>query len=486
MKVAVVGAAAGGLFASLLLARAGHDVVVLEQERLALATDVDAAARSAQRASAPQIVHPHFLIARCRQLLREHLPDVFEALLEAGAADVPLTRRMPSTLADRSSRPGDERFTTLATRRSTLDWVLQRSVISEPRISIRDGCKVAGLLARPGDPPHVIGVRTQSGYVSADVVVDACGRRSAIPTWLAAIGAREPATWWAECGLAYYTRHHRVRPDGRLPGPSTSRLIAIMDEFTALISGADNGVMQLAVIPLASDRRFRNLRDPDVHTAVLRCVPGFAPWLDGLEPITDVYVLAGLHNTMRRLVVDGAPVATGVYAVADSVCTTNPTLARGLALALDCALDLVHALRAGPDDWTAQALQFDTLIGEHVHPFYADQTAIDGERLAMLRHNIDDVPAPPAPLPITDRVTFTQLREAALYDPIAFRGLWEVMGMLRPPEEIYHDQRIVISTRNTLEAHQGESPVLEPKREELVAALLNSHQTDPVSPGKKR
>jgi type II secretory pathway pseudopilin PulG len=38
--------------------------------------------------------------------------------------------------------------------------------------------------------------------------------------------------------------------------------------------------------------------------------------------------MAGLHNTLRRLVVDGTPVATGLHAIGDSVCTTNPTLGR--------------------------------------------------------------------------------------------------------------------------------------------------------------
>jgi hypothetical protein len=327
-----------------------------------------------------------------------------------------------------------------------------------------------GLIARPGNPPHVVGVRTTGGDIAADVVVDACGRRSAIHTWLEEIGAQAPATWWAECGLSYYTRHHRVRPGAELPASSTSRLLAMMDEFTALISGADNGVMQLAVIPLATDRRFRTLRNPEVHTTVLRSVPEFASWLDGLEAITDVYVMAGLHNAIRRLVVDSAPVATGLAAIGDSVCSTNPTLARGLALALLGALDLVKAIEEHPEDWTAQALHLDALIGEHVHPFYTDQAAVDGERLAVLRHNIDGAPNPEPPPLTADRVTFTQLRTAAAFDPTAFRGLWEVMGMTRPPEEIYRDPQIIASTRETLEQHDG-LPMLQPTRQELLAAL---------------
>ena len=39
MKIAIVGAGAAGLFAALLLARPGHEVVVLEQDRLEHAPD---------------------------------------------------------------------------------------------------------------------------------------------------------------------------------------------------------------------------------------------------------------------------------------------------------------------------------------------------------------------------------------------------------------------------------------------------------------
>jgi hypothetical protein len=45
---------------------------------------------------------------------------------------------------------------------------------------------------------------------------------------------------------------------------------------------------------------------------MLRTIPAFAAWLDVMEPITGVFAMGGLHNTLRRLVADGAPVATGL------------------------------------------------------------------------------------------------------------------------------------------------------------------------------
>src|SRR5262245_44379314 len=204
MKMVVVGGGAASLFAALLLARAGHEVVVLEQDDLQPASDVESAASAAFRWTAPQIVQPHIVMARCRQLLIERLPDVYRALLSAGVAEAPLSTQMAPTLADRSARPGDEHLTMLMSRRSTVDWVLLRAALAEPRVSVRFGVQVSGLMASDGDPPRVVGVRSKQGDALADLVIDASGRRSPVDKWLVEIGAQPTATKFAECGIAYF------------------------------------------------------------------------------------------------------------------------------------------------------------------------------------------------------------------------------------------------------------------------------------------
>jgi glycine/D-amino acid oxidase-like deaminating enzyme len=131
VRIAIVGGDAAGLIAALLLARAAHQVQVLDQDHLAPAADLEAAADAAFRWTAPQIVQPHIIMARCREFLRERLPDVYTALVAAGVAEAPLASQMPASLADKSAWPGDERFTVLMTRRSTLDWVLERAAVAE-------------------------------------------------------------------------------------------------------------------------------------------------------------------------------------------------------------------------------------------------------------------------------------------------------------------------------------------------------------------
>lgn len=459
------------MFASLMLARAGHEVLVLERDQLEPTPDVESAAASAFRAMAPQIVQPHIVMASCRNLLLERLPDVYDGFLAAGVAEASLSTQMPASLTDTTAWPGDERLTMLMTRRSTIDWVLQRAVLAVPGVTLRCGGRVIGLLAVPGDPPHVTGVRTDQGEFAADLVIDATGRRSPIDRWLGEIGAQPTATWWAECGLAYYSRHYRLRPAVELPGPPTTRIVAGLDEFVAGIWGADNGTMQMAVAPLATDSRFRTLKYPEVFTAVLRTVPALTAWLDVLDPISHVFPMGGLHNTMRRLVAGGAPVVTGLHAIGDSVCTTNPTLGRGLSLALSGVADLVDVIEEHGDDWIAQALALDGLVADHIVPFYEDQAANDSARLAMLRHAIFDAPAPDPPPAVSDRVTYAQLRTAALFDPAAFRAFWQIWGMVRRPDKVYTDADVVARTQEILRHHGSGPSMAQPTREQLLAAL---------------
>jgi 2-polyprenyl-6-methoxyphenol hydroxylase-like FAD-dependent oxidoreductase len=470
MRIVVVGGSAAGQFTALLSARAGHEVVLLDRDPVEPASDVDAAAASAFRPAAPQFVQPHIVLPRCRLLLRQALPDVYDALLAAGAGEATLASVMPPTLPDRAARTGDDEYTSVATRRSTLDWVLRRAVAGQSGIQARGSVRATGLLTRPGAPPRVVGCATTGGDLAADLVVDATGRRTAIDSWLQAAGARRSQIVQAECGLAYYTRHYRFRPGAVLPAPETTRVVLALDEFTTGLWGSDNRTMLLAIGPLIEDKRFRRVTDPDVFTAVANTVAVLASWLPVMDPISDIYPMGGLNNSMRRLTVDGVPVVTGLAAVGDSVCSTNPTLGRGLALALQGATDLLALLDEHGEDEMALAQALDNFVTREVEPFYLDQAANDGQRLAGLRHTLFGAPAPET-ITRDDRVTFAALRAAMPFDAVVFRAFWRLLGMLAKPDEVYTDPDVVAHTQDVLRSLNTAPTMPQPTRAELEAAL---------------
>ena len=134
-------------------------------------------------------------------------------------------------------------------------------------------------------------------------------------------------------------------------------------------------------------------------------------------------------------------------------------------------MDLRDTIDAHGDDWSAQAIAYDHLVASHIEPYFEDQAAIDAGRLAMLRHTIFGAPRPNAPPAPADRVTFGELRLAALFDPTAFRAFWNVYGMIRRPNAIYTDPEVVACTRRVLREHGAGPPMPEPTREQLLGVL---------------
>src|SRR5919197_3577300 len=193
MKFVVAGGGVAGLAASLALARAGQNVIVLERDRV----DADGSPRSAfdvGRRGIPHYFQPHAFLPRGRRLLLDWAPDVLDALIDAGAdpQDVALKLHGPR-------EPGDEDLVYLWVRRPVIEWALRRAAAAEPGVELRPGVRVAGLLAEGDGTPRAVGVAIEDGEpVRGDVVVDALGRYRCPPGWPRAAG--EPT----DSGAIYY------------------------------------------------------------------------------------------------------------------------------------------------------------------------------------------------------------------------------------------------------------------------------------------
>ena len=196
MKLVVAGGGVAGLAASLAVARAGHQAVVLERDPVHPGGPPHAAF-AVERRGIPHFFQPHTFLPRGRRLLADWAPDVLQALVDAGAdpQDLALKLRGPH-------QPGDEDLVYLWVRRPIVEWALRRAAAAEPAVEIRPGVRVTGLLRSEHGVPRAAGVAVDDGDpVRGDVVVDALGRYRTPPGWPRAAG--EPT----DSGAIYYCRY---------------------------------------------------------------------------------------------------------------------------------------------------------------------------------------------------------------------------------------------------------------------------------------
>ena len=192
----IAGAGVVGLGAALLLCGDGHEVTVLERDAGAPPAGAAEIWAAWPRKGVSQFRLPHFFLARYGRLLDAELPEVKKALAAAGAVCINPVRNAPEAL--RGPAPDDDdRVECISGRRCVGEAAVASVAGRAPHLEIRRGAAVAGLVTGPsarGGVPHVAGVRLDTGEeISADLVVDMTGRRSPLPRWLEAIGARGPA-----------------------------------------------------------------------------------------------------------------------------------------------------------------------------------------------------------------------------------------------------------------------------------------------------
>jgi flavin-dependent dehydrogenase len=378
-----VGAGVVGLGAALLLCGDGHEVTVLERDAEMPPAETDEIWDSWQRKGVSQFRLPHFLLARYRGLLDAELPEVKKALAAAGAIRVNPVLNAPEALRG-LVREEDAAFECISGRQCVVEAAVVSVAGRAPGLEIRRGSAVAGLVTGPSardGVPHVAGVRLGTGEeIAADLVVEITGRRSALPRWLAEIGARPPCDELDDCGFVYYGRHVRSA-DGSTP-PALGGYLTHLGTIPALTLPADNGTWSVTLVTSARDKA---LRDPAAWERAVRSLPLVAHWLDG-QPIDDrVMAMAGIEDRHRNLMPGGTPAATGVVAAGDAWACSNPTVGRGASIGMLQGV-LLRDTIAGTglaDPWEF-ACSFHHATAEKVEPRYRDTLAGDRHRLAEI------------------------------------------------------------------------------------------------------
>ena len=431
MRVVVVGAGPVGSFCGLMLARRGHQVVLVDRDPGPVPEE------QWKRRGVMQYDLPHFFRPAVRQAICAEAPELWSALLLAGG--VP-------------ARPEGfpEEMTGLQCRRSTFERAVWTFMAAEPGVARLTGH--ADRLLVDGDA--VVGVVVDGVAVAADLVIVASGRAGQLGDDLRAPGEG------SNCGFSYAARHYRALPGVELPSWGLPKY-EVYDGYLSIVFPQDAQTLSALIVRPTADARLAELRHNAVFESAARAIPLLADWTgpERFEPITDVLAGSNLVNAYRGQRRDDGGYTRGLAFVGDAVCTTNPAAGRGAALGLVQAQTLVSFIDESTDLVAATAA-FDAWTHEHIRPWYADHVYWDQTLLSRFAGDDIDVEA---------RIPSDVVVDCAQVDPSIMAAAGPYLGMLASPailDSVQDKARAVLRT--------GWRPAYAagPTRDELVALAL--------------
>ncbi|WP_433394201.1 FAD-dependent oxidoreductase [Micromonospora sp. KLBMP9576] len=420
VRAIVLGASMGGVLTARVLAEHYTEVVVIERDAvLGVATP---------RRGAPHTVHAHGLHARGHLILEELFPGVTDELRAAGVPTGDLGE-MRWFFNGRKIQPARTGLVSVTAPRPVLENHVRNRVAALPNVTFTQECDVLGLVATD-DREQIVGVRVQRRrpgadveVLEADLVVDATGRGSRTPAWLAELGYQRPVEERVKVGLAYTTRHYRTRPDMfdgvqsinpvASPGHPRGAFFGQVGPETCILSLT--GV--LGDYPPTEPDAFlefvRSLPVPDVYEAVRDA-----------EAVDDP-VSFRFPASVRRRYEQLLRFPDGYLVIGDAVCSFNPVYGQGMSVAAIEAMTLREHLRQ-----------------RHAptpHHFFADLAKVIDAPWGIAAGGDLDFPGVEGRRTLKVRVGnayMARLQYAATRDHKVTEGFMRVAGLIDPPEAL--------------------------------------------------
>jgi flavin-dependent dehydrogenase len=335
MRVVVIGASLAGLFAAAAAAANGAETVVLERDRLPDTPQ--------PRKGVPQGRQAHVLLHRGLLSAEALLPGLRQDLIDSGAAHFD-NGAMP-WLGEYGWLPTWwPGFELVSATRPLLEHLVRQRLLQQTAATLHEGARVTDV--RRSERQWQV-VAEDGRNFPADRLIEASGRSSRLPHWLAELGVRVPEPVQIDAHLGYACRLYRS--NGRPPletgvliagTPATGRgAIALpVENGHWLVIAGGYGEHRPTREPVEFEAYLAGLRDPAIADVAAR-----------LEPVSDIAIYRQTSNRRHRFGrIKGWP--EGLLAVGDAACAFNPVYGQGITVAAQQAL-LIR------DHWQAGRLQ---------------------------------------------------------------------------------------------------------------------------------